>query len=507
MSAIRARVWPPLAGVFVVAVAVRLLAALSYPTAALWGDSLRFARVAPWAPETGMFDDPWMPAGYPLFLRGIQQVSRELWVTVALQHVIGLCSGLLLFALLRRLHASRALALVAAAALVLSGDFVYMEHALLSEWLTVFLVIAGLYLVVRAEGSARPLLWLGAGGLVLALAALVRNVALVVLAVTVLWIVLRRPPGVALRRRGVAAGTVLATAVVALGAYAGLATSQGRYSGISELSGWFAYGRTAPFADCGEFDPAGREALLCERTPPSRRAGPFHYINDTTGPGRLHFDLLPWACRLNEPGRRCDGPEQDALRAFARKAILHQPAAYAKAVTKDLVRYADPRVGADRPWWGSGPDENSFRYRDPTTQRMLADALGGRYTGVSVESSAGRGVLESYQALVRLNGTLLLAVLLVAIAGVALGRGPARPGAVLLLAAAAALYVVPVASFSFDYRYGMPPQPLLVGAAALGATALLARRAARAGSGERSDPETEPRTQTTAPRTAVRSQA
>jgi hypothetical protein len=503
---VRARLWAPLVAVLAVGLAVRVLALASYATAALWGDSLRFARIAPWAPLTGMFDDPWMPAGYPLFLRAIQQVTRQLWVTVAIQHLIGLCTALLLYGLVRRLGAPRGVALVPAAVVALSGDYVYMEHALLNEFLTIAAIVAGLYLVVRAEGSARQLRWLIGAGAMLGLAAVVRNIALVVLAATVLWVLLAppRPAAFAVRLRG--AACLALAAVVVVGGYAALATGVGRYAGISDLRGWFLYGRAAPFARCAAFSPTGELARLCERTPPDQRSGPFHYVNDTTGPGRRHFDLLPWACALDRPGRRCNGSDQAKVGAFAREAILHQPLAYAKAVTKDLARFVDPDFGARRPWWGSGPLENSFRFRDPGTQRVLAAALRQRYDGVRIQSGAGRTLLESYQAVFRLDGLLVLVALACAVAGVTAGRGPGRRGAALLLGAAALLYLAPVASFSYDYRYGMVPQPLLVAAAALGGWALAARRrepGALRDSQRPAAPPSPTRRQTTAPRTAA----
>jgi hypothetical protein len=502
MRARLGRIWLPLAVVIGIGAAVRVLASASYATAALWGDSLRFARVSPWAPLTGMFDDPWMPAGYPLFLRGLQQVTRELWVTVAIQHLLGLCTALLIYALMRRLRAPRGVALVPAAVVALSGDFVYMEHALLNEWLTIFLVVAGLYLVVRSEGSARPGAWLVAGGVVLALAAIVRNVALVAGIVAIAWLVLRPGTGVPVRARLRSLAAVALPLALVLAGYIGLATSVGRYAGVADLSGWFLYGRTAPFAQCDEFEPEGRQRLLCERIPPAERSGPFHYINDTTGPGREHFDLLPWACALGRPGRTCNDTDEEQLGAFARQAILHQPVAYSRAVVKDLARFVDPDVGVERPWWGSDPEQNAFSYRDPTTQRTLSEALRQRYTGVSIESRTGRAVLESYQHVFRINGTLLLLARGLAVAGTLRGRGPTRSGAVLLLLAAAALYVTPVAGFSYDYRYGIVPQALLVGAAALGAWALVERRRPRGPRGT----DAPASRHATAPRTAAPSQ-
>src|SRR3954447_25907807 len=135
------RTWTPLLVVLGAGAGIRAVAMVVYPTTALyWGDSLRFVRLAPFAPLTGVFDDPWMPAGYPLFLDVLRAITAWLPFTIAVQHLLGLATAVLCYATLRRLGAGRPFALVPAAVVALSADFVYGEQALLTEGVTVLLL-------------------------------------------------------------------------------------------------------------------------------------------------------------------------------------------------------------------------------------------------------------------------------------------------------------------------------------------------------------------------------
>ena len=468
----------PLAVLVAIGVVVRVATMLTYSTAAFaWQDSLRFLRIAPYAPETGLFDDPWMPAGYPMFQNALRAVTDQLWFTIGVQHLIGVLTALALFAALRRLGCPRGVALAPAALVLLSGDWVYAEHSLMTEALSAASLALGLLLVVLASRRPERLAWFVAAGVALAAAALVRNVGLVAIPISALWLVLVLPGP--WRRRIVPAATLAGVAMAVLAAYAAVATSSRRYAGMSDLTGWFQYGRTAPFAQCAEFDPERPVAVLCERTPPEQRLGPFHYVNDTDNPARQNFDLLPWACALKQPGRACASSDQDELRSFAMGAILGQPTDYARAVAKDLARYVDPQIGVDRERWGSVPEQSRFGAEDPSVQPEIARLTATKYDGVRADRGSFAW-LETYQRVFHVGGLGVLVAAALALAGMAFGRGRPRAGAALFGLTALAMYAVPVLTFSYDARYGLPGQPLLVAAAALGAWALAERHRGRA---------------------------
>ncbi len=74
-----------------------------YPAVMLSFDSPRYARVGP----QDLFGDFWMPAGYPLLLHMLHGMTRELWFTVAIQHLLGLASGVILYLTMTRLGLQR----------------------------------------------------------------------------------------------------------------------------------------------------------------------------------------------------------------------------------------------------------------------------------------------------------------------------------------------------------------------------------------------------------------
>ena len=98
---------------------------------------------------------------------------------------------------------------------------------------------------------------------------------------------------------------------------------------IVEGSGWVLYARAAEFADCRRFTPPGGTAVLCDRTPQSRRRGPGYYLY-LGGPGRAAFG----------------GPvsHDGTVRRFALAAIVHQPLDYLANLESRELRF----VRADR---------------------------------------------------------------------------------------------------------------------------------------------------------------
>jgi hypothetical protein len=475
----------PLVAVVVAGAVVRIVTMTTYSSAVFaWPDSLRFLRLAPYAPLEGIFDDPWMPAGYPIALSSVRAVTDELWVTIGLQHLAGLAAGVLLYLAVRRFEVPRWLALVPAGVLLLSGDFVYWEHNLMTEAPFTIVITAGIYMIARGlTGGGYPALV--AGGVLLAFAALVRNngLALVPLAAAIAAFA---GSGV-LRERALRLAAVLVPGILVVAVYAMVATSVGTYAGIADLNGWFLYGRAAPFADCHDFQPAKNLRVLCESTPPDQRQGAYHYVNDGDGPGRQWFDLLPWACSPQpEPYKPCKDSQDDEVREFALDAIIHQPGAYARTVVRDLARYVDPEVAVSRPRSGSTPDQARFGAEGGPTADEIASYTDKRYDGVSADRHPGETVLASYQRIVRVGGLSLLAALALTLLGGIAARGPLRWGILLFGLTAVVLYAIPVLTWTYDARYGVPGQPFLVAAGACGVAALMTAYRPRTRRSERS---------------------
>jgi Dolichyl-phosphate-mannose-protein mannosyltransferase len=462
----------PLVLLVVAAVIVRILLMTGYPSAVYAAnDELRFARVPGYPHDTGLFGDTWVPAGYPAFLLVARAITSWLPFTIALQHVVGLLTGLRVYATLRRASAPRWLALLPAAVVLLDSDQLWTEHVVLSEVLFTFFVTAGLYAAVRAWQSGSSTRWLVASGLLMALSGLTRNVGLALPLVVAIWALFVTRGRWTARLRSGALVVLPAAALIAM--YVVTANVANGAPGLTEMAGWNLYGRVGQFANCKKFTPPAGTARFCDSTPPAIRSGPFFYVWNPGSPARAATGQRVEADNAGAPGR------------FARAAIIGQPLDYARVVVKDMVRFVDPTVGTDRP--ESGDESLSFDFAPNPYSDNIEAALRQKYSGVGQNTSL-RSLFESYDR-VFTPGSLGIALLaLLSVAGVVFGRGRARSPAVLLTASALVLYLGSVATWSYDSRYGVPPLGALAGCAALGGLALASRAAQTSTESERGTP-------------------
>ena len=444
-------------------VAIRIAAmALFFPAVMTSYDSARFARADP----QGLFDDYWMPAGYPAFLKVLHNVSDDVWFSIAVQHAIGVGVAVLLYLTARRLGASPALACVPAAFGLLSGDLLYLEHIFLADAFMLALCVAGLAAAVWGLHPVVHRRLLALAGALLAGAALSRPPAAVTLLVLLIVAAVAGAGAGGWRPRLGAVAAAAAGAVVILALYAGsFAIKDGRYLGVGDMSGWLLYGRAAPFADCGEFTPPKGTEVLCDPRPPAQRPGPFGFVWPEDAAARRAFTPL--------------GPESgERPGAFARAALLHQPGSYLSAVGLDLVRYVEPDAGTPKPFSGQGRDLVSFGFRDAGVEQTVISGLARRYDGTELHAP-GTDLLQTYQSLVRVDRLALAAAILLTLLGLVLVRGPLWIGTALFGLSGLGLYVLPALTVSYDFRYGIPPSALVVTSAALAAAGLLERRRRR----------------------------
>lgn len=444
----------PLQALLGCALVLRLTTMWLYAPAVLEGyDTTRFTRANG---PSGLFDDYWMPAGYALFLKLAHRISDHVWFAILLQHAIGMALILVVFLAVERSGAGRVAATVAAAIVALSGDLLYLEHTLLADqFLFTFAALACTLLIagLTTEDGRR---WLIAAGVCAMCAMLSRSVGLAVVAST-LTVAAWLAPDWRARRAQVASVAGGAAAVFAVYLVAFFAAG-GNYLGLTDMRGWNLYSRIAPFADCSEFTPPKGSELLCERTAPSERRGPFSYVWDPSSTGRRALEPLgPATGRL--PGE------------FARTAILHQPLAYAEAVGTDLLRYIEPGIGRQNGLNGGTRDDISFGHRNPVVEAQIREALQPRYKGTDLHIKGG-DALADYQQVFRIDRLLLLLSLVIVAIGLIRLRGPARAGVAAFGLSALGLFVLPTLTVSYDYRYGVPPTNLLAIAAVTGAVSL-----------------------------------
>jgi hypothetical protein len=444
-------------------VALRVIVWLVYSPAVMSiADTLPYVNMA----GGDLFGDPVRPAGYSMVLEGLHTISSELSFTIAIQHLMGIATALLLYSAARRIGAPAWVGVVAAAAVLLPLDQIVLEHAVLSEAPFTLLFVFALYSSVRVLDDPRRLVgpatsrhaWLVLAGLALGLCAWMRGVATPLVPFLALWVALALP-GRWYARVGRAALAGGAAGAVVL-TYFFWNAAQTDTFGLTQSPGWALYSRVAPFADCSSFDPPEGTAQLCEQTPSATRNGPDYYGWEAGSPAVRLFGGPPEA--------------NDELGAFAREAIRSQPLNYAGAVVRDTARYLIPNYHP-YPFGGPGYDSLDVGRRDPSIEADLESWLSGYYTGVHLDIDRRVSAVSELQDWLRVHPLLLLAAVLVASGGIVVATGGVRAGIVLLLGAGLLLLIVPSATASYSARYAIPAEGPLIAAGAIGAWALLAR--------------------------------
>ncbi|MEA2396912.1 MAG: hypothetical protein QOK25_468 [Thermoleophilaceae bacterium] len=437
-------------------VALRAFLMFDYRPAAIGNvDSARFLHFAHFG--NGLFQDSFGPSGYVAFLKVVRAISGQLETTIVLQHLLGVVAALLLYAAVRRLGAPRWAALIPAAVVLLSGDQLYLEHALLSEAGFLPLATGGLYAAVRGlePGPRRPA-WLALAGALVAGAALFRNVGLVLAPVMALWAVGAVQGRV--RERLLAGACVAATALAIVGGYALLASGSGRTAGISDVSGWNAYGRSAPFADCTKFTPPAGTRRLCQRSPKDRRPGSLFYLWFKGSPARAAYGHPPIG--------------NATLGKFGRRAILAQPFDYVGIVLEELPRFVDPT--ADHRFF-SGGGRFSIARRAPGVERHVEFEIRRDYSAASPHVGSIVKRLDEWQDTERVGNLIPAAFVVFGLLGMVAAPRGIRRGVALFGLAGGALVILPAATLTLIVRYTIPPTPIVAAAGALGAWGILER--------------------------------
>jgi hypothetical protein len=390
------------------------------------------------------------PAGYSMFLK-LLEPFHSFGVVTAVQHLLGLATGVLVYRCARR--APRWAATLAAVPVLLDAYQVELEHLLVSDALFTFLVVAAVALALADRPVAIAV------GLLLAAATLTRTVGQPLVVVPAAWFLLRR--------RIRPAGLLVAAAMVPVIAYGGWFYATYQRVGLVGANGVFLYARTMSFADCAVMDPPADLKVLCDPRPPDRRPPSQDYIWAKDSP------------LVALPGITFTRTTDDLAARFAALAIRKQPLDYAASVLSELGRSFVP----GRPVY---PDHEVYDYyefprvspappgRWPAQQGV---ELGRRYEQGEIGTRVAEpyaGWMRAYQGVARLPGTATLVLLLVPPA-LAIGRrrrraGP-RAGAVpawaLPWTTGVLLLVMPPAVAEFDYRYVLPAVPLACLAAAL----------------------------------------
>lgn len=428
--------------VMVAAAGLRVLTLLGYrPGRIYYDDSYSYLQLALHPKPSEGFRN----LGYPLLL-WLLRPFHSIPVVVAVQHVLGLTIGLMVYALLRRRNVPAWGAALATVPVLFDAQMLQLEHAVLSDTLFIFLVVAAVVTLVWSPGLTTRAA-AGAGAL-LALAALTRSVGLPLLLLILLYLVMRR-----IGRRPLAVAAV--TGLLPLALYAGWYRAEHGTFALSGVDGVSLWARTMTFADCGVIRPPSTEAPLCPNG--SYQDAASEYV---------------WA--PGSPINRMAGglANNDRARSFAVRAILAQPLDYLGAVAHDVSlafhwtparhpKRVTPAFGFAKGRWAPAGV--------PPWARQSLQAYAPGTTAVYHSAEPYSGFLRRYQYPAYLRGPFLAAILLLGALGI-------RRGVLLAWGVAVALLVLPVAALDFDHRYVLPVVPVACMAAALAVTDRLRRR-------------------------------
>ncbi|GAB2813938.1 hypothetical protein GCM10022221_09660 [Actinocorallia aurea] len=422
--------------------AARALAQAGYRPGLWFNDSFDYLQIA-----LGPYPHPIRPAGYGVFLWLLQPLG-SVGAVVAAQHLLGLASGALVYALLRRRGLPGWGAALAAAAVLLDGDLIELETLLLSDTLFLFLLLAGLALALWPRPSPRRLVL---AALLLAAATLTRTIGLPVLVLVLGWLALRwlRAGRDGRGLRALAAAAM--TGVLPLGLYAvWFHTENGRYA-ITATDGVFLWGRAAAFAECTGISPELR--YLCPAGDPADRKASSSQVWAPESPIGWRYGEA-FDARVNADAQR-----------FALQTIAAQPWDYVRTVSYDLFVRTFAWDHGDHPTPVTARKYDFPERTDPLPQWPVLGGGTPRDVVAAYDPDAARapevvepwaGFARTYQHVMSVRGPLLALILLAPLAVAARRRRPPGP----VWAVAALLLAFPPLTVDFDHRYVVTATPL-----------------------------------------------
>jgi hypothetical protein len=455
--------------VLAAALVLRVLASLAFrPIMWFGGDSASYL-----ATGLRLIPDPARVGGYGFFLWALRPL-HSFALVAALQHLMGLAMGVLIYLLARRYGLPAWAATLAAVPVLFDAYELQLESDAVPGVPFGLLVLIALYLLLRAPGERRPArtttsaLAGGFGGVgpaeastaafILGVSALLWPVGLALLAVLLVVLL----AALLVRRAGtVTVMAALLAGALPVAAYAGWFSLHEHKFSLTRSDGVYLWSRTMSFADCAVIRPPASERVLCP--PPGPRKAASLYIWDGNSP------------LLTMPAGRFSARTDTLALHFALRAIAAQPVGYAAAVGHDFAL----SFFWDRPVHPSARIVDRYQFADAATAWVpatlwtpgggtLADDQAAYNNGRPAPTRAVRPYaswLVSYQRFAYLPGTLLGVILLAGLAAMAVRRRISGPG--LPWAFAVAILLVPPLIADFDLRYLVPAVPAACLAAAL----------------------------------------
>jgi hypothetical protein len=435
--------------------ALRLLVQLSFPPVFVFSDGPVYLSLVD---HVAPLED--RVAGYGLFLHALGWVGRGVWLITLVQHLLGLATATLAYALLRRWGVGRWVAALATVPVLLDGMQLVLEHSVLSDVLFDLLVLAGVGALAwhRHPQLATTVL----GGALLGAAVCVRVVGQPMVVAAVLFCLFAAATW---RARLVQTVAVTAAFCIPVLGYAAWFHQEHGAWAMSESGGRALYMRTTAWVDCSRFSMPDYERPLCPAEPVGKRLDPTEYGWHT--PDSTH-GLTPPA------GVSPD----DAMHDFAVRAIRAQPWDYTRTVLRDIgLNFWVPREDVFE--YDTAGKWSFERYVDRTQltgyTQPAYEAHGGDLPSVH---QPGASLLAGYGLVGYLWGPALLALFLLAVGSLFVpgARGGRRSVIALLLLVGGGLMVAPDVTAEFVWRYQLPAILLVPMAAAVGWSRIRAPR-------------------------------
>ena len=458
------------AALLILAAVLRAVVLVAYYPALIFPDSVRYLQYAHNFTAGQWSADALRQSGYSVLIIPVM-LLHILWIIPLAQHLVGLATAVLVYAVLVRFGIRTWLAAVACVPVLFDPLQLVLEQYVLADVWTVFLVLAALVILVwRAEGppeaaeetrGTRGKSWLPAAacGLLLGLAVTFRDEMLIMIVPAALYLLVAvRPRRRLLIRLGALTGCFL---VPVLGYLGWFDASHGQWN-FTTFSGAFLYGRVADFASCQGLALPDYEQPLCPAQPAALRNADFY----TWNPQSPQWTFDPPA-----------GMSRDAVvRDFSLRILRHQPVGYAEAAARDYLYGFSPVRGP-------GPEKYSPAYLQfhtyvrPDRQAYASIAALG-YPAPALRPGLA-AFLTDYGRWFYVPGPVFAAALLLSLGGLVAAkvrRGskdrPARDAGLLFTVGAVLVLVPPAAFATFDWRYQLPQLSLIPVAAVLGAAAI-----------------------------------
>jgi hypothetical protein len=433
--------------VVLVSLAPRIIAALGFRPALLIQDSFPYM-------EQGVHLtplSPLRPEGYPLFLQVLEPFHSLLLVT-ALQHLMGIATGVIIYAVLRSRRLPAWGATLAAAPTLFDPRQIWLESSILADTLFQFVIVVAVVLLLTRRA---PRTWQTAlAGLLVAWASVIRGNGAPIFVAVFIFLLIRRVGWRALL------ACVAAFAIPLAGYMLVFFSEYGQFT-ITDSTGLFAWSRTMSFADCAVIKPPPDLRPLCRDRQAGHPAGPapawsLPYLLNERSPSDYLWAPDAWYRTDAHPG--VNGYNNKLGEQFAIRAVEAQPLAYLKAVGEGvMLTFLDTDRSSSylSMYFSPGPhvtklaayqrhDENLYAHTTRNTHAVQPWAF----------------FMFLYQSPVYFTGIAFFLVMLVGLVGVI--RHWRRWGAFAVLPWAVAFIdlVVPIALADRSYRYAISGVPL-----------------------------------------------